>query len=316
MDHFAHVSMRDLLWGSTRSREVRPDFNFARDANVGVVRSEPGGSEIPAAVTLRTVVTDQSVIDGRVRDTWHVTIAPDSEALRRRLFAQTNATQSGAHDTSVVRMGEASYDAVKALERAHEYLCALSPPRVGTYVEMSFAIARDMGRIITFHASSVQVLRRAHGWATHHNALAMARWSVAHYPLRKPFFLRGLRVWPWWHIDEPDLVVEPEIPRHDPWEPDGKLYSAIGDVVVMYFCEILESLWKATFKQDAFVAKQLTVQGYHLDTIEATRMGAGSLRELMRGIRHQGHVTMMAAPDFLQELGDGAIARLTQMDKT
>ena len=112
-----------------------------------------------------------------------------------------------------------------------------------------------MTRLITYRPSSVEVLRRARGWAKHRNELARARWSAAHFPAIGPVFVGGLQVWPWWHIDEPSLETEPEIPQGDPWEPDGELYNSIGDVVADRFSEILESLRKAAFKQDDFVAK-------------------------------------------------------------
>lgn len=310
--HFPHVSIRDLLEGSGRCREVKPDLDFAHNAGIAVVRIEPGGIEVPAAVTIRTVVTDQTVVGGRIRDTWHVTIAPDSEPLRRRLFAETNATRLGALDAPVAGLVEASYDAVKELGRAHEGLSTLSPPRAGTFVEMTFAIAMDMTRVVTFRASSTEVVRRARGLARHRNELAQARWSAAHFPANGPVFVGRLKVWPWWHIDELSFEIEPEIPEVDAWEPGGDIYDKVGDVVADHFVEILESLWKATFKQDDFVADQLTAAGYRLDTIDATRMGVGPLRELMSRFRKgSAHMTMMAPPDLIEELGDDSIRYFT-----
>ena len=96
----------------------------------------------------------------------------------------------------------------------------------------------------------------------------------------------------------------------------ASLYNSIGDVVADRFSEILESLWKAAFKQDDFVAKQLTEAGYRLDTIDATRMGLGSMRELMVRYQNRGHMTMMADPDIIEELGADAIQRLTRQGNT
>lgn len=314
--HFSHVSIRDLLEGKEKSREIRPNLELARKVDIAIVRVEPGGIEVPAVVTIRTVITGQSKVGARIRDSWHVTIAPDSEALRRRLFAETNATRLGAFDAPIAGMVAASYDAVKALKNAHEGLSALNPPRIGAYVEMSFAFARDMTPFVTYRPSSVEVLRRARGWAKHHNELAQARWSAAHFPFNGPVTVGGMQVWPWWEIDEAIFEIEPKIPQTDPWEPGGELYEKIGDVVGDQFYEILESLWKAAFKQDPFVAQQLTAQGYHLDRIDATRMGVGSMRELMGRFNNHGHMTMMDAPDIIRELGPENIRALTMQGNT
>lgn len=314
MKHFAHVSIRELTSVSTAgNQEIKHDLDAAGNMGMGIVQIRPGGLRVPAAVTLRTVVNQQVPVGDRIRDNWHVVIAPvDSENLRRRLFAERNATRVGALDVPIPQMAEASYDAVKALDKAHEGLSKLAPPREGTYVEMTLAITSRMGRVITFRPSSVEVLRRARGWAKHHNERAQARWSAAHFPANGPVIVGGLRVWPWWHIDEPDFEVEPEIPEVDAWEPGGDVYDKVGDVVAEGFLPIMESLWKAAFAQDPFVAGQLRDQGFNLDNIEATRLGIGPLRDLMSRFRKgSAHMTMMAPPDLIKDLGDDAIRKLT-----
>lgn len=314
MKHFAHVSIRELTSVSTAgSQEIKHDLDAAGNLGMGIVQIRPGGLRVPAAITLRTVVNQQIPVGDRIRDNWHVVIAPpDSENLRRRLFAETNTTRMEAHEAPVAGMVAASYDAVKALDKAHEGLSKLAPPREGTYVEMTLAITNRMGRVITFRPSSVEVIRRARGWAKHRNDLLMKRWNAGQ--IRMP--LTGWRLWPppWENVLLPNLEEVPEVPSSDPWEPGGKLYETIGDVVAESFLPIMESLWKAAFAQDPVVAAQLRNQGFNLDNIEATRLGIGTLRELMGRFRKgSDHMTMMAPPDLVQELGDDAIRNLTHL---
>lgn len=310
-EHFAHVSVRELMQGPNTAQEIKYDLESALNYRVGTVKITPGGILMPAAVTLRTTVTKQFPVGQRIRDDWHVTIAPNDRLLRQRFFAEAQATRLGAVDVPVAGIAAASYDVVKALGVAHTELSKLKPQHRGTFVEMSFAITRDMTRVVTYKASSVEVLRRNSARIKHHNKIAHDRWMAAHWPAQGPIRVLGLRVWPPWSIDPEDRIPEPVIPQSDRWEPDGELYTAIGDVVAEQFVEILESLWKAAFKQDPFVADQLTKLGYRLDKIEATRMGVGSLRELMGRFNNSGHMTMMAVPDLIEDLGDDAIRNLT-----
>jgi hypothetical protein len=318
LEHFSHVSIRELTSVSLAGRqEIKHDLHTARAHGMGVVSITPGGTLVPAAITLRTTVSQQILIGGRVRDNWHVVIAPsDSEGLLRRLFAERNRTRMGALDMPLPKMVEASYDMVRALDHAHEALSKLSPPRVGTFLEITFAFTRSLAApVITFRPSSVEVVRRARGWAKHRNSQELERWRAQHFPLTMPVFLGGLRLWPWWTIEDPALEAEPEIPQNDSWEPGGEFYLKIGDVVAEHFLPILESLWKATFKQDEYVATQLRTQGFNLDAIDATKLGIGSLGALTARFKQgQAHMTMMADPDLVMELGEQSIRSLTRHD--
>jgi len=317
--HFAHVSIRELTALSSMQRqEIKHDLTAAEGLGMGIVELTSGGLMVPAAITLRTTVNQQTEVGRRIRDNWHVVLAPaDSEGLMRRLFAERNSTDLGSADVPIAGIVEASYDAVRALNTAHEHLSALEPPRPGTFLEMTFAITRGMGRVITFRPSSVEVLRRARGWAKHHNELEIGRWRARHFPLSGPVNLGPWRIWPWWGIQDPDLEVEPEIPDLDSWAPGGELYEKIGEIVAEHFAPILESLWKAAFKQDPFISAQLKAQGFNLDAVDATRLGIGPLLDLMGKFRkNPAHMTMMAPDDIIRELGEDAIRALTRQGNT
>lgn len=315
MKHVARVSIRELTQGSQRKQEFLPDHKLARDNGIAMVRVTPGGVKVPAAVTLRTIVTQQTRNAGTIIDNWHVAFAPaDSENLLRRIAAQSNPPLLGASDVPVAGFAAARYDMMEALRKGHEALSRLSPPRVGTFVEMSFAINEQMERIITFQASSVDSVRRARGIAKEHNDLEMQKWRARHAPASGPVHVLGLRMWPLRRVEPPSLLPVPDIPPHDPWQSGGEAYLGVVEAIVEHFAEILESLWKAAFAQDTFVAAQLARAGYELSRLDATRMGGEEpLRALLGRLRQQRHhMTMMAAPDFLDELGEDAMRELTQ----
>ncbi|GEM_PF-6332683 len=316
--HLAEVSLRDLVEGAQSRPETILDFSMARDHRIALARITPGGSRTPAAITIRTIVVAQEVWEQRVVDEWRVCIAPtDSENLLRRLAAQRNPTIMGAMDAPVAGMHEASYDMQQALDEAHQALSRLSPPRVGTFVEMTLAYTAQMEPIITFRSSSIDALRRARGLAKVHNAREREMWEAGHAPFRGPRvcripFVGTIRIWPWVRVEAPDLVEEPEIPQRDPWGVDGELYGEIGRVVVEHFLQIMESLWKATFAQDPFVAAQLERQGYALSRLNATQLGLDSMQDLMERLRSSGQHMTLLGEDPLEELGEDAILELTR----
>jgi len=96
------------------------------------------------------------------------------------------------------------------------------------------------------------------------------------------------------------MPTEP-IPEVDPWESGGDHWDQLITIVDTYFGELLHSLWKATYAQDAFVSGQLRDFGYDLDRVGHTNLGLDPLQNLMAGLREGGGegLTMMAAPDLV-----------------
>ncbi|MBI5793695.1 hypothetical protein HZA87_01220 [Candidatus Uhrbacteria bacterium] len=319
--HLAQVSFRDQLTSQQGRKEVKPDLDFARQQRIAIVRLS-NGSRIPAAIGLRTTVTKQTPSDSYVTDHWHVTISPFDNALLRRLHAKRNPhdakgrVQLGAYDAPIPQALEARYDALAAIRQAHEPFSALCPTE-GTVVEVTFAITQDLTRVMGYQASSTQFLRTLTSQAVNHNIREQEKYAAAHWPLKGPVRLLDRQFYPWWSVEPLHLWDVPALPLSDPWEPGGVYWEAIGDVVAREFAPILESLWKAAFFQDGEqgregrAAVQLRAAGYDLDHLEATRMGVGPLRELMRENRRSGNLTQLGTPDLLEELGPEYIARLT-----
>lgn len=322
MKHVAQVSFRDQLTGEQGRKEVRPDYDLARQQDIAIVRL-PNGFRIPAAVGLRTTVTQQTPSLSQVADHWHVTLSPYDEALLRRLHAKRNPydakgrVQLGAYDAPIPQQLEARYDAVAAIKKAHEPLSALCPTE-GTMVEITFAIRRDLSRMWSFQASSTDLLRKLISRVMNHNIREQEKYAAAHWPFKGPIRFLNRQVYPWWDIEPLDLLEVPSLPSSDPWEPRGAHWKTLGDIIATEFSPILESLWKAAFVQDGDrggegkMAIQLRGAGYELDRLESTRMGVGSLRELMSENRLSSNLTQFGSPDLLDELGPEYIARLTK----
>ena len=320
--HFSQVSFRDQLTGQQGRKEIKPDFDFARKHNIAIVRLS-SGFEIPAVVGLRTTVTEQTPSLKRVTDHWHVTISPFDEALLRRLHAKRNLRDAKGNlkidglDAPIAGIVEARYDAIQAIKKAHEPMCALFPT-IGTVVDVSLAITKDLVRVPYVNASSTDLMRKHASRAINHNIREQEKFAAANWPMARPLKLFNRQVFPWWNVDPPRLMEVPIIPESDPWEPEGEYWETLSDIVAQEFVPVLESLWKAAFVQDGErgregkVAAQLRAAGYQLDKLEATRVGIGPLRELMRANRKAGNLTMIGSPDLLDELGAEYIARLTK----
>jgi hypothetical protein len=321
MAHTAQVSFRDQLATQQARREIKPDFEFARAHRIAVVKMDSGG-EIPAAVGLRTTVTAQTGSSAKITDHWHVTISPFDESLLRRLYAKRNARDVRGDvrllnlDPPVPGMVEASYDALEALRKAHDSLSRLEPS-TGTIVEMTLAISRDLTREFTLHASATDLARKAATRAVNHNIREQQRFAAAHWPCSGPVSFFGRQVYPWSAVEPMDLVEMPEIPQDDAWEPGGRDWESIEEIATIELAPVLESLWKAAFVQDGDkgkegrVAVQLRAQGYRLDQIEATRVGIGPLRELLKANRRAGNLTQLGSPDLIEELGRDYITHFT-----
>lgn len=300
MSHVAHVSIREMLTEDQGRQEIRPDLELAKNHGIGLVRVS--GRRVPAAIGLRTTVSLQYEDHGQIVDNWHVTIAPLTPSANQRLFAGHHQKEKGggASDVPVCDFMESRYDMVSALRRAHEKLSELEPPREGTTVVVTYAISTTLARVISFSSSSTQLPRRNRDLALQRNAREMLRWKNAHWPFGGPIKVFGLKLYPWVSVDEPKVWPVPSVPDGlDPWEPDGHVYSRVGDVVASFFAPIMESLWKAAFAQDGPdgtegpIAQSLKKQGYDLDALEATRMGHGPLREMMRKYRRAENLTML-----------------------
>ncbi len=323
--HIAHLSIRDQISGARKRLEFKPNVAFAQQQGIGLVEFVPG-IKMPAAIGIRTTVLQQKEVDGRLVDKWNLTLAPFTGALLRRLYAAHNPrsaqaqTTSGIYDAPVPMSLEVSYDAVDALKVAHQALSDLLPPRVGTSVEMTYAITHSLSRVVAFHASSTELARKGAQEANRHNARETAKWKAAHWPANGPLNIFGIRLYPWWGVEEVNLWPVPEVVMgRDPWEPDGSVYTLVGDVVAKHFAPVMESLWKAVFAQDGEdcgegkVAHSLRRQGYELDSLESTRMGYGPLRELMGQHRSSRDVTMLGSAEVAQELGDEFVRNLTHI---
>jgi hypothetical protein len=324
MAHHSKISITNVDQDPQASRELAQDLEWARHNGIGAVSLTSGSRPTPALIKLRSVVTNQPSKHGRVKDNWSITISPaESSSLLTRLLARPSDHDVSAVDAPTPGFVQPEYSIVQALEEAHLALSGLEPPRIGTSVEITFGITQTMQRLITFHASSVDALRIARGIAKQENALAQQKWEAAHFPATGPVYIFDRQIWPWWNIALPNLVHEPTIPRNDPWQSGGSLYTQIADIVLEHFVMrrvnevwiedgLMSSLWKATFKHDKPVAAQLTTQGYDLNRIGATRMGMDPLRELMASQRQQAHRTMMPTPDLMKELGVNDIRSLTR----
>ncbi|MBI4438063.1 hypothetical protein HY631_03890 [Candidatus Uhrbacteria bacterium] len=320
--HTAEVSIRDQLEGVQSRREIKPDLALAREKDIAIVQM-PSGMHIPAAVGLRTTVTDQTPSLSRITDHWHVTISPYDTALLRRLYAQRHPRDAignvviGVFDAPMPQALEARYDAVEAIRNAHKSLSVLAPPK-GTTLEITFAFTRDLVRVYSYRASSTELLRKLVAQIAHHNAREREKYEAAHWPLKGPLHVFGSRLYPWWAVPPLDLWDVPAVPEVDPWEPGGAHENKLVDVVVLEFLPIMESLWKAAFAQDGErgtegkIAAQLRREGYLLDRLETTRVGVGALRDLVRANRHPGNLTQLGSPDLLEELGSDYVQRLTR----
>ena len=223
MRHFAHVSIRDLLQGKDR---------------------EPRGQ---ARSGLRTQGQHRDR-SGRARrhrsagrgDDPHGHHRPGSDRRPHpRHLARHHRTGLGGTPTSALRRGQRHADGGSRRSYSEDgrgVLRRRQGPQEGARrpLRSEPASDRDVRRDDLRHREGhdeahhlpPQLGRspapRPRGWAKHRNELARARWSAAHFPAIGPVFVGGLQVWPWWHIDEPSLETEPEIPQGDPWEPDGE----------------------------------------------------------------------------------------------
>lgn len=314
--HVARVSLRDQLEEGARRRETKPDLEFASSQGIALVSLWRGGARVPAAIGLRTTVCAQSrhEDDDVLTDHWRITVSPDSVGMRSRLFAERSArsvsterSRNDPKDAPDAAMFEVRYDMMEALKEAHSELSKLDPPRVGTCVEMTFAITRSLGRVFAFKSSSTEIPRKARDQAIIHNMRAVDLWRALHWPFAGPIKVFGMQIYPFRRFPNPELCELEDVPDSDPWEPDGSLYPLVADIVANRFEQALESLWKATFAQDKHIALQLRAAGYNLDNLEATRMGTSSLSELLRRGRLEGNLTMLGSCD-LAELGDDHIA--------
>ncbi|MBI4435417.1 hypothetical protein HY630_01995 [Candidatus Uhrbacteria bacterium] len=293
------VSIRPQLEGLQRRREIKHDLDFAREHGIAIVRLEPRGPEVPAAVTLRTMLRDP--VKGQPNtDTWEVLIAPQNEGMLIRLLAhRANLTTMRPEDVPIPADLDVRYEIVDRLQQGHVRLSSLGPPRSGTFVEMTLGITRDLVRIAGItRSSSTEMLRRERGLAKYYNEQARLAYQASHWPFRGPVSLLGLR-YPRIPVPEPEIRTLPEIPRgKDPWEFGGELWEQLVEVGAAHFAEVMESLWKAAFTTPPFIQAQLLADGYQLDRIDSTRMGVESLTELMRGYRGGDRLTMVAAPDL------------------
>ncbi len=316
LQHFAEVSFSPQLKGEQGRKEIKPDLDLARRHKIATVRMS-SGFEIPAAIGLRTTFNKvpPSIIGMDDRWRWQVIISPFDEPLLRRLHAKREKRDVAGRvkfdplEAPLPESVEARFDALEAIRKAHEGLHPLRATE-GTYLEITFAIARDLGRVCYWRASSTDALRKQAARALNHNLREGVKYEAAHWPFSGPFVLMGRQVYPWARVVEPDLLDVPVIPDDDPWEGGGAHEEAIDDIVAIEFQPVLESLWKAAFAQDGDggregkVAAQLRRQGYPLERLEATRIGVGPLKELMQANRKAGNLTMLGAPDLLDELSD------------
>jgi len=201
------------------------------------------------------------------------------------------------------------YEMEPALTRAHQNLSNLAPDTIGSYLEIFFAITKDGSWYITFYATHTEVLRRARGRIRRENQVEGERWRAENWPFEKPIHLFGIQVWPPFRVKEVRLIAEPEIPEHDSWQPGGKHYEEIAQIVAYEFAPCLESLWKAAFAQDPFVAEQLRQHGYNLDDMVGTRLGMDPLRDLLRRANAGDHRTMFGDPVIIQHIESGESTR-------
>ena len=314
--HVPHVSIRDQLTSAARRKEVPPDLDFAESNNIATVTVTPGGRRVPAATGLRTTLTGVTPTATRTTYQWHVTLTPYTDGMLRRLFAERNDTIMSPHDVPIPASISARYNAVGAIDAAHNPLCALRPEQIGTHLQMVFAIRKDLTRVMTFDASETAAIRRANEKAVGLNDIACRKhrraeelWGAQH------IFVLGRQLWPIFKtIPRPGLPTlrpVPEIPAEDRWVSGGEMYMDLGDVVARDFAPVLESLWKATFAQDDHIRRQLIAAGYQLDRLDATRMGFQPLRELMQGFRNDAHMTMLGSMDLLDDLSAKHIANMT-----
>ncbi len=314
--HVPHVSIRDQLTGTARRKEIQPDLAFARSQNIALVELTPGGLRVPAAIGLRTTLTGITPTASRTTYDWHVTLTPFTDGLLRRLFAERNKTMMAAADVPVPEWVSARYDAVRAIDEAHQPLSDLQPEHIGTHLEMVFAIRADLTRSMAYSASEIEAIQREHVRATGMNevkrrahARAQDLWQAKHV------FLFGRQLWPMFKKipvpDVPTLRPVPEVPALDRWVHGAEHYLALGDTVARDFAPVLESLWKATFAQDEYISAQLSRAGYKLSQLDSTRMGFEPLRQLMAGYRNEEHMTMLGSPDLLDELSAEHIAAMT-----
>ncbi|NQV89219.1 MAG: hypothetical protein HQ488_02765 [Parcubacteria group bacterium] len=314
--HVARVSIRDQLTSTARRKEVQPDFDFASSQNIALVELTTGGQRVPAAVGLRTTLTGVTPTATRTTYSWHVTLSPFTDGLLRRLFAERNKTAMAPEDAPLPDLVSARYDAVAAIDAAHKPLCELRPEHIGTHLQMVFAIRDDLTRCMAYSASEIAAIKRAHDRANRLNdvkrrthARAQELWQANH------IFMFGRQLWPMFKKipvpDVPTLRPVPEIPALDRWTHDAEHYMTLGDVVARDFAPVLESLWKATFAQDDYIAAQLGRAGYKLGQLDATRMGFEPLRQLMEGYRDGRHMTMVGSMDLLDDLGPEHIAAMT-----
>ncbi|MBI2475135.1 hypothetical protein HYV69_01785 [Candidatus Uhrbacteria bacterium] len=256
-----HVSLVDALKGPLVSRELNiftddlPDgIDLVNLVHIGL---------IPAVVGFRTELLLR--YDGMFehQDKWRVVFSPNDEQLLKRLLGREKGELK--REVEGVR-----YDLVDALRVAHVQLSSLRPP-TQTTLQICFAFLRDGTPSVEWKASTIAHLVRERDRIILENEVIRAGNLFGHWK-----FL-------WWKIGQPLLPI-PDVPAKDEWLETH--HEEVEKIVQDNFVPVLQSLWRAEFAEGN-QSKQLRLSGYKLDAIGQTKIGSGSLSEIVKDRRER-----------------------------
>jgi len=267
-----HVSLGDALKGPMVRRELKLGTGNLPDG-IDLV-SIPDIGMIPAVVGFRSELLVRADDMFEHQDKWRVVFSPNDQQLLKRLLGREKGELK--REINGVR-----YDLVDALRVAHVQLSHLRPPSQ-TVLQICFAFLRDSTPVVEWKASTIGHLIRERDRVLQENQVIQAG------------NLFGCWKFLWWQIGKP-LFSIPIVPKNDEWIEVN--HSEVERVVREYFVPVLRSLWRAEFASGS-QATQLGRAGYKLDAIGQTRIGAESLKELVRDRRES-----LTSLTFLKEEG-------------